>query len=84
MNYVGRPGLPELICDTSVLQYLHQLRLLHILPALAERVTIPLAVIAELAEGGARGVDVPQLSESRWLSISEAPDSSRLPRVTQL
>lgn len=35
--------MPKLICDTSPIQYLHQLALLDIFPALAERVLIPAA-----------------------------------------
>jgi len=43
--------LPEVICNTSPLQYLHQLGLLHVLPALAGQVVVPPAVVDELAEG---------------------------------
>jgi predicted nucleic acid-binding protein len=40
--------LPEFICNTSPLQYLHQLGWLEILPALTGRVIIPPAVADEL------------------------------------
>lgn len=47
-----------MICNTSPLQYLHQLGLLHILPALAGEVVVPLAVEEELAIGRAAGVSL--------------------------
>jgi uncharacterized protein len=61
--------LPEVICNTSPLQYLHQVGLLHLLPALATRLTAPAAVDAELAVGRARGVDLPNPAALDWLDI---------------
>jgi predicted nucleic acid-binding protein len=61
--------LPEVVCDTSPLQYLHQLGLLHILPALAGRVLIPPAVAREIEEGVSSGVDLPDLRALEWLKI---------------
>ena len=40
-NSGRKPVLPEVICNTSPIQYLHQLQLLRILPALAGRVIVP-------------------------------------------
>ena len=76
--------MPDLICDTSALQYLHQLGLLHILTALAEQVTVPSAVVAELAEGRARGIDVPELSEFDWLSVRSPTSTVSLPQARDL
>ena len=76
--------MPDLICDTSALQYLHQLGLLHILTALAEQVTVPSAVVAELAEGRARGIDVPELSEFDWLSVRSPASTASLPQAREL
>jgi predicted nucleic acid-binding protein len=45
--------LPEVICNTSPLQYLHQLGQLNVIKALAGHLTVPPAVVAELAEGRA-------------------------------
>ena len=56
--------MPEIICDTSPIQYLYQLKLLHILSALAQRVIVPPAVVDELAAGRALGVSLPNLSVS--------------------
>lgn len=49
------------VSDTTPLQYLHQSRMLDLLPKLFERVIVPPAVIEELAEGRARGHDLPLL-----------------------
>jgi len=68
--------LPKLICDTSPVQYLHQLGLLHILPALAECVMLPPAVIAEVATGRVLGVNLPDLGALDWV-ISQRPISER-------
>ena len=48
-----RRALPELISDTSPLQYLHQIGLLEILPELAEQVRVPSAVVNEPVKGRA-------------------------------
>jgi len=61
--------LPDLICDTSPLQYLHQLGLLEILPVPADQVLIPPAVVKELSEGIALGVDLPDVSAVNWIAV---------------
>jgi len=61
--------LPEVICNTSPLQYLHQSRQLALLPALAGSVTIPPAVREELAEGRRRGVDLPVPENLDWVTV---------------
>lgn len=43
------------ICDTSPLQYLHQIGLLYLLPSLFGTIQVPLAVAAEMGEGRRRG-----------------------------
>jgi len=48
--------MPEVVCNTSVLQYLHQLGLLQLLRELYSRVTVPEAVARELADGRTQGV----------------------------
>jgi predicted nucleic acid-binding protein len=76
--------LAELICDTSVLIALHQVGLLHILPALSPTVVAPAAVAQELATGRSEGHDVPDIAGLNWLSIRTPaarpalPDASRL------
>lgn len=61
--------MPKAICDTSPLQYLHQLELLHVLPALTEGVIVPPAVVDELATGRALGVNLPDVAELDWVSV---------------
>jgi uncharacterized protein len=63
--------LPEIISNTSPLQYLHQLGLLSIMPALATTVIAPTAVAHELAVGRQLGVDVPNPEQLAWISIRE-------------
>ena len=67
----------ELVCDTSPLQYLHQLRLLDLLPKLASSVAVPPAVVKELAAGESAGHDVPSPRDLDWIKIcSPATDSA--------
>jgi hypothetical protein len=61
--------LAELVCDTSPLQYLHQLGLLGILPDLSSGVLVPPAVVAEIAVGRGRGIDLPDLATQHWITI---------------
>lgn len=76
--------MPDTICDTSPLQYLHQLRKLDILPALTTRVVVPPAVVAELQEGLQRGIDLPEARRLAWLDIRRPTSAPVLPLVTDL
>jgi uncharacterized protein len=76
--------LPEVICNTSPLQYLHQLGLLHILPALAGEVVVPLAVEEELAIGRAAGVSLPSLKTLSWVSLRRPRSQPALPLIHDL
>jgi uncharacterized protein len=76
--------LPEVNCNTSPLQYLHQLKLLHLLPALAGTVIIPLAVAEELVAGQRLGIDVPEVEKLEWLTIRQPMSAAVLPLVTDL
>lgn len=68
--------MPEVISDTSSLQYLHQLGLLNLLPRLVGRVIIPQAVFDELEAGRALGHDLPDITSLAWLDV-RAPSSSQ-------
>ena len=57
----------EVISDTSVLQYLHLLGRLDLLPRLYGRVTVPHAVLRELERGAQLGYDVPDPSSFDWI-----------------
>jgi hypothetical protein len=76
--------LPDVICNTSPLQYLHQIGLLHILPALAGRVIVPQAVVDELAQGLAAGLNLPDLPTCEWVVIRRPVSVSALPLITDL
>jgi predicted nucleic acid-binding protein len=76
--------LPEVICDTSPLQYLHQLELLHILPALSDGVIIPPAVVDELTAGRALGVNLPDLTRLAWVTVRRPASAAALPLITDL
>jgi predicted nucleic acid-binding protein len=76
--------LPNIICNTSPLQYLHQLGCLHLLPALVGHVIIPQAVAEELAAGTARGIDVPIPQSLAWLTIRQPASVAVLPLITDL
>ncbi len=72
--------MAELICNTSVIQSLHQLGLLHLLPVLASPVCVPAAVEAELAAGRASGADVPEPAAFAWARKRTAESTPSLPR----
>lgn len=76
--------MPEVICNTSPLQYLHQLNLLHILPALTGKVIIPPAVVDELMMGRALGMSLPDPADFDWVEIRQPVSASALPLVTDL
>jgi predicted nucleic acid-binding protein len=59
--------VPDVFCDTSVIQYLFQVGLLDLLFTLYPEISIPAAVANELAEGRVHGVDLPDVeSMSRF------------------
>jgi predicted nucleic acid-binding protein len=76
--------LPEVISDTSPLQYLHQLGLLHILPALAGHVIVPSAVEGELLVGRELGIDLPDLGSLDWVEIRQPNSRPALPLINDL
>jgi predicted nucleic acid-binding protein len=75
--------VPEVISDTSPVQYLHQTRHLDLLPTLYGKITIPQAVVAELQEGIALGVDLLDVSALSWIEIKDATQSLSTLPVTQ-
>lgn len=76
--------MAEVICDTSPLQYLHQIEQLRILPALAGRIVVPPAVLSELAEGRAQGVDLPSLDDREWVMVRAPLSAPATPLVANL
>jgi uncharacterized protein len=62
--------MPEaVISNTSPLQYLYQLGVLDLLPRFYQQVTIPPAVVQELADGRALGVALPVLEQMPWVQV---------------
>lgn len=76
--------MPEIICNTSPLQYLHQLGLLDVVSAIVGQLTIPPAVVAEIEHGKARGVDLPDLHKLDWVLIRTPQSRTSVPLVTDL
>jgi predicted nucleic acid-binding protein len=76
--------LPEVVCNTSPLQYLHHLEELHLLPTLAGRVIVPPAVVAELAAGRDRGVSLPEIEALDWIIVRQPVSMAALPLVFDL
>jgi len=76
--------LPEVVCNTSPLQYLHQLGVLHVLPALVRRVIVPPAVVDELDAGRAQGLVLPDPRALDWIAIRTPAGAPVLSLVTDL
>lgn len=70
--------MPEVIADTSPLQYLHQTDLLDLLPALYSRIIIPQAVARELAEGRTHGIRLPDIATLAWVEIRAVREQALL------
>jgi uncharacterized protein len=76
--------LLSVVCNTSPFQYLFQLDLLQILPALTDQVIVPPAVIEELSVGRKWGLSLPDLTEYSWVEIRHPISEPALPLVTDL
>ena len=74
----------DVICNTSPLQYLYQVDLLHLLPTLFGSAQTPPAVAAELAEGRRHDVRLPELPGISWITVRPVRDRTLLPLVTSL
>jgi len=76
--------MPEVIVDTSPLQYLHQLGLLDLLPDLYGEILIPESVVREIAAGRALGVALPELNTLPWIKVRRVAGLAVLPLVSDL
>lgn len=76
--------MPDIICNTSPLQYLHQIGALHFLPALVKSIIVPPAVQDELNAGRQVGLDLPDLKMYEWVSVRPPASSAALPLITDL
>lgn len=68
--------MPEVVCNTTPLQYLHQAGVIGILPALYGRILVPKAVADEISVGVDAGVNLPDLVSLDWIEIREVRGSS--------
>ena len=70
--------MPEVISDTSPLQYLHQVGLLNLLPILYGQVTVPQAVARELKQGRIQGLDLPDVETLSWLQVKAVEETNAI------
>ena len=76
--------MPEVIANTSPLQYLFQLDLLDLLPELYGEVLIPEGVVRELRNGALLGVALPDVHSLRWLRVCKVRSAPVLPLAAGL
>jgi predicted nucleic acid-binding protein len=76
--------VPEAICDTSPIQYLHQIGFLHLLPEFYTRIVVPPAVVDELDQGRAIGIDLPDVHALPWMKIQAPKGLEKVPTATDL
>ena len=74
----------EVVCDTSPLQYLYQIELLDLLPALASRVFVPPAVQEELSVGRSLGFKVPAVEHLSWVAVRQPASHQAIPLIHDL
>ncbi len=73
-----------IICNTSPLQYLHQLGLMDTFRRLTGNIIVPPAVIEEIEEGYLQNIDLPKISNLSWIKIRAPISMSALPLVNDL
>jgi predicted nucleic acid-binding protein len=76
--------MPNVIADTSPIQYLYQTNLLDLLPNFYGQIIVPYSVTQELAVGKISGISLPDVTSLSWISIHQAKSVSILPLVTDL
>ena len=75
--------MPEVITDTSPIQYLYQTDLLDLLPTLYGQITMPQAVADELAQGQSQNIPLTDPASLSWLTIRSV-QSALVPLVPDL
>jgi len=76
--------VPNVITDTSPVQYLYQASLLELLPTLYDQILVPQGVADELAIGRFLGVALPDPADLSWMTIRPGRSGAILPLVTDL
>lgn len=70
--------MPEVISDTSPLQYLYQANRLELLRVLYETILIPEGVAEEILEGRSLGHALPPVAEIEWIVVTPVPQRRTL------
>lgn len=76
--------MPDVISNTSPIQYLYQTDLLNLLPTLYQQIIVPQAVVTELMEGSKLGVSLPDLTALSWVKIQKAANISPIASAPDL
>lgn len=84
MRLLRKLALSSLICNTSPIQYLHQLGLLDALAELSSQVIVPPAVVNELEVGLQHNVDLPIIKDLTWFSIQSPISTIATPLIPDL
>ena len=70
--------MADVFCNTSPLQYLHQVGHLALLPTLYRHVQVAEAVVAELAEGAKQQVALPNVEQLPWVTTRAVSGAGEL------
>ena len=76
--------MPEVITDTSPIQYLYQSNLLDLLATLYGQITMPQAVANELDRGRAQGMALPDTFSLAWITVRQVQASALVPSLPNL
>lgn len=76
--------MPEVITDTSPIQYLYQIAQLDLLPTLYGQIKMPQAVADELAQGLDQGISLPDPTSLSWIVLCQVPPSMLIPDLPNL
>lgn len=76
--------MPNVILDTSPIQYLYQIEQLDLIPKLYHQAIITHSVLKELTDGMLLGITLPNITNLSWIEIKEARSKFILPLVTEL
>lgn len=76
--------MPEVITDTSPIQYLYQIAQLDLLPTLYGQIRMPQAVADELAQGLAQGISLPDPTSLPWITLCQVASSILIPDLLNL
>ncbi len=76
--------MSDIICDTSPIQYLHQIGKLSLLRELAGKVIVPPHVVRELEAGRELGINLPDIHIFSWIEVRSPLSIVALPLVKDL